>query len=255
MILGSVFSWHLLQVLPTQRSRARRNELYLIAGLLLMTTYLLLKAHSATSWVGLFLSLLTMVLLGLRAVNKKLIGVYVATGIVLLIIAQLTFDVYGHIVDVSGHEETIQGRGRLWQACLQTDTNPIFGTGFESFWLGDRLEKIWAEVHWHPGQAHNGYLELYLNLGAVGLVIFFCVIIATFWKLRLDLLRNFEWGRLRMSFLPAILAHNWTEAGFRGLSLTFFIFFIIAISYSKSSVVASQSFDTTDVEDPELVYS
>ena len=147
MILGPVFLWHLLQVLRTQRSTTRRNELYLTIGLLLMTAYLLWKAHSATSWVGLFLSLLTMVLLGLRSVNKKVIGAYVVAGIVLLIVAQLTFDIYGHIVDVSGHEETIEGRGRLWEICLQMDTNPIFGAGFESFWLGDRLQKIWEQVH------------------------------------------------------------------------------------------------------------
>jgi exopolysaccharide production protein ExoQ len=256
MILGFVFLWHLLQVLRARKSPARRNELYLVVGLLLMTTYLLLKAHSATSWVGLFLSLLTMVLLGLRAVNKKMIGVYVVTGIVLLIIAQLTFDVYGHIVDISGHEETIQGRGRLWEILLQTDTNPIFGTGFESFWLGDRLQKIWEEVHWHPGQAHNGYLEMYLNLGAVGLSIFLGVIIATFRKIRLDLLSNFDWGRLQMCLLVAILAHNWTEAGFRGLSLTYFMFFMIAISYRKLSVVAEQSsFEPGSLEETELVYS
>ena len=222
-----------------------------------MTAYLLLKAHSATSWVGSFLSLLTMVLLGLRAVNKKMIGAYVVAGIVLLIIAQLTFDIYGHIVDVSGHEETIQGRGRLWEICLQMDTNPIFGAGYESFWLGDRLQKIWEEVHWHPGQAHNGYLELYLNLGVVGLLIFFGVIIATFWRIRLDLIRNFEWGRLRMSLLPTILAHNWTEAGFRGLSLTFFVFFIIAIDYWKLRVVDAQPlFHTNSLkEEPELVFN
>ena len=256
MILACVFSWHSLQVMRTQRSRARRNELYLIIGLLLMIAYLLKKAHSATSWVGLFLSLLTMVLLGLRAVNKKVIGTYVVAGIVLLIVAQLTFDVYGHIVDFSGHEETIQGRGRLWQICLQMDTNPIFGTGFESFWLGERLQKIWAEVHWNPGQAHNGYLELYLNLGLVGLFIFLGVIIATFWKIRMDLLRNFEWSRLRMSLLPAILAHNWTEAGFRGLSLTFFVFFIIAIDYWKPSLAEVQpsSFADNLQEEPELTW-
>jgi exopolysaccharide production protein ExoQ len=256
MILGCVLVWHLLQVWRTQKSKARRNELYLIIGLLLMAAYLLRKAHSATSWVGLFLSLLTMVLLGLRSVNKKVIGAYVVAGIVLFIIAQLTFDIYGHFVDVSGHEETIEGRGRLWQICLHMDTNPIFGTGFESFWLGERLKKIWEEVHWNPGQAHNGYLEMYLNLGVLGLLIFLGVLIATFWKIRLDLLRNFEWGRLRMSLLPTILAHNWTEAAFRGLSLTFFLLFIIAISYRKLSVVGEQSFDTAaGLEEPKLAYS
>jgi exopolysaccharide production protein ExoQ len=255
MVFGSVFLWHLVQVRRAQRSIARRNELYLTIGLLFMSAYLLWKAHSATSWIGLLLSILILVSLGLRSVNKKVIGAYAVTAVVLLTVAQLTFDIYGKVVDVSGHTETIEGRGRLWEILLKTDTQPLFGTGFESFWLGDRLQKIWDDVKWHPGQAHNGYLELYLNLGAIGLLIFLGVIIATFFKIRRDLLSNFEWGRLEMGLLVAILAHNWTEAGFRGLSLTFFVFFIIAISYWKMRVVESQlSSYAGSLEEPELAY-
>ena len=41
--------------------------------------------------------------------------------------------------------------------------NPIIGFGYESFWLGDRLQYM-AE-HWGiTSQAHNGYLEMYLNM-------------------------------------------------------------------------------------------
>jgi exopolysaccharide production protein ExoQ len=257
MILGLVFLWNLLHVLRAQRSRARRNELYLMLGLLLMAAYLLQKAHSATSWTALLLSILTMVLLGLRAVNKKVIGAYAVAAVVLFIIAQLTFDIYGNVVDVSGHGANIEGRGRLWNLLLQMDTNPIFGTGFESFWLGERLQKIWEQMDWRPGQAHNGYLEMYLNLGVVGLSIFLGVIIATFRKIRLDLLRNFEWGRLRMSLLVSILAHNWTEAGFRGLSLTFFMFFMIAIDHRALRTFPLQASSEADSleEETELAYS
>lgn len=256
MILGLVFLWHLLQVFRTPKSPMRRKEIYLIGGLLLMTAYLLQKAHSATSWMALLLSILVMLLLGLRAVNKKVIGVYAVTGIVLLIIAQLSFDIYGNVIDVSGHESTIEGRGRLWQLLLQMDTNPIFGTGFESFWLGERVQNIWEQMDWRPNQAHNGYLEMYLNLGVVGLSIFIGVIIATFRKIRLDLLENFEWGRFQMSLLLAILAHNWTEAGFKGLSLTFFMFFLIAMSYRKLTVMDMQpSFDAGGEKEARLAYS
>jgi exopolysaccharide production protein ExoQ len=222
-----------------------------------MTAYLLRKAHSATSWVAMFLSVGILFVLGLRSVNKKVIGAYAVLGVLALVIAQLTFDIYGNFVTASGHEATIEGRGRLWEILLQTDTNPIFGTGFESFWLGDRLQKIWAEVKWHPGQAHNGYLELYLNLGIVGLLIFGALIIATFRNIRLELLRNFEWGRVRLSLLVAILAHNWTEAGFRGLSLSFFVFFMVAMNYRKMSEAATQPSvqESSLEEEAELVYS
>lgn len=237
-ILGLFFLWQFFQILRMEKSSARRNELRLTAGLLLMTGYCLWKAHSATSHLCLLLGVLTMVFLGLRSVNKRTIGAYAAAGILVLVVAQLTFDIYGKVVALSGHESTIEGRGRLWETLLETDTNPILGEGFESYWLGKRAEEIWnmKEFWWRPNQAHNGYLELYLNLGVVGLLIFAGVIFATFWKIRLDFVWNSEWGRFQMACLVAILVHNWTEAGFKGLSLPFFVLFIIAVNYPRFGI-------------------
>jgi exopolysaccharide production protein ExoQ len=256
-ILGLCFAWHLLQVLRTGKSKSRRNELWLIMGLLFLAGYCLSKAHSATSWVSLIVAALVMVLLGLRTVNVRLIGGYALAAVVIFVIAQLTFDIYGRIVDVSGHESTIEGRGRLWSQLMAMDTNPIFGVGFESFWLGDRLDKFQEEFRWKPTQAHNGYLEAYLNLGVVGLSILIGFILATFHKCRHELLRNFDWGRLRMGLLIAIVIHNWTEAGFKGLAFPFLVFFIIAIDYPPFAMAPSPaSLDAaTPEEETELVYS
>ncbi len=45
-------------------------------------------------------------------------------------------------------------------------TNPLLGTGYESFWLGPRLQWFWQHAGLgHINEAHNGYLEVYLNLG------------------------------------------------------------------------------------------
>ena len=257
LVLGLVFVWHLLQVLRTEKCTSRRNELRLITVLLLMVGWCLWKSHSATSWISLIVALLVMVLLGLRTVNMRLIGAYALAAAVMLVIAQLTFDIYGKIVTVSGHESTIEGRGRLWTALLAYHHNPVFGVGFESFWLGDRLDKFQEQFRWKPTQAHNGYLETYLNLGIVGLLILIAFILATFCKCRHELLRNFDWGRLRMGLLIAIVVHNWTEAGFKGLAFAFLVFFIIAIDYPAFGIALSQASleATSPEEEPELVYS
>ena len=52
-------------------------------------------------------------------------------------------------------------------------TNRLVGTGYESFWLGDRLQKMWqADPGLQLNEAHNGYVEIFLTLGWIGLVFF-----------------------------------------------------------------------------------
>jgi hypothetical protein len=53
-----------------------------------------------------------------------------------------------------------------------------------------------------------------------------------------------------MSYLIAILAHNWTEAGFKGLSLMFFFFFMSAVNYPRLRIGSPPS--PVETESPEL---
>ncbi len=229
LMFGLFLFWHFLQVWQRPKGVVRRNELVLTAGILLLLGYTLKKAHSSTSLISLALCSLVMISLGLRFINKKQIWAYTISALLILLVAQATFDIYGAIVDWSGRESTIEGRGRLWQLLLETNTHPIFGTGFESYWLGERLQKIWAIIEWHPTHAHNGYLEIYLNLGIVGLCILLGVVLVVLRKCIQDLTTRFEWGRFTLAYLIAVLAHNWTEAGFKGLSIIYCGFFLAAV--------------------------
>lgn len=241
IIFALFFFWHLLQVWKRRRAPGRRNELILGGGLLLITCYCLGKAHSATSALSLLLAGAIMIALDLRFVDKRRIHIYAIAFILMVLVAQGVFGVFGTIVAATGHSSTLEGRGNLWRVLLATDHNPILGAGYESYWSGERLQSIWAmpEFWWKPLQAHNGYLEVYLNLGIVGFFILVGLLIVTFRKCTLDLLCDFEWGRLTMSYFWMMLVHNWTEAGFKGLGLMFFAFFFVALKLpSRSSVTA-----------------
>jgi len=231
LVLGFFFFWHLLITWRRPRDTARRDELRLIGGFLFMIGWLLWKAHSATSLLSLLIAIFVVVILGRRWVNKKLIGTYVVLAVIGLAVAELTFGIFERVVDLSGHEATIMGRAELWRQLLAMHTNPIVGAGFESFWLGDRVVVLSEGRPWQPNEAHNGYLEIYLNLGLIGLLMLIGLFIATFRKTWIELLQNFEWGRFRLGFLVAVVFFNWTEASFRGLSLIWFAFYIIALDY------------------------
>ena len=159
-----------------------------------MIGYLMRKAHSATSFMCFLLGAALMLLLGQRWVNRKLIGTYVIVAVIAFITADAAFGILDLIVNVTGHESTLLGRRQLWGELLALHTNPFFGVGFESFWLGPWVSDLAAKRGFIPNEAHNGYLETYLNLGLIGLLLLLALLVATFRKVRASLLTNCNGG-------------------------------------------------------------
>src|SRR5205085_410527 len=204
LILGFFFFWHLLQTWRTERNTQRRNELWLTAGFLIGILYLLRLSHSATSTICLFVAILIVVFVGIRPTIKNFIGTYMLAALVLLVAAELAFGISGRLSESLGRGQELSGRTGLWEICLKFQSKPILGAGFESFWVEEKREQIAAFFHgWKPGGAHNGYLDTYLELGLIGLSILIGLLIVTFWKIRLELFRDFEWVRYRLGFLVA----------------------------------------------------
>ena len=257
LILGYFFFWQSLNTWRTEPSIGRRKELLLDFSFLVMIGWLMLQAHSSTSMVSLVVGSLTMGVIGLRRVNRRLVGTYLIAGVLVWIVAEMTFGISGLVIHFLGKDPTLTTRTLLWQELLRAETNPILGTGFESFWLGDRLKALWERHWWQPNEAHNGYLETYLNLGLVGLFLLIGLIVATFWKIRGELLTNLRFGRFRLGLLLAIVLYNWTEASFKTTSAMWFAFYIIAMDYPQPffTAIESPSELVTSEEETDFAYS
>ena len=181
-------------------------------------------ADSATSVMALAVGISAVLLLGLRFVDKRYAGAYLVAVVLAFGSAEFIFGVSDTLIRALGRDSTLTGRTELWDVVLNVDINPILGVGFESFWLGDRAERIWAKYWFHPNQAHNGYLETYLNLGWLGLTLMVSWILSTFRRVASILLSDFDFGRFRMGLLAIVVVYNWTEGALTGLSLIWFAF-------------------------------
>jgi len=257
LMFGFFFFWHLLQTWKADRSKARRNELLLIGVFLIMISWLLRQAHSATSVMCLLVGISVMVLLGRRWVNKRFIVMYILLAIVVLVLAELTFGISAYVAELLQRDATLTNRTLIWADLLKMKTNPIFGVGFESFWSAERVEQLPEGFASHINEAHNGYLETYLTLGLVGLFILVGLLIAAFRKIRQGILSNFQFGRFRLGFFIVVVMYNWTEVSFRGVHPLWLIFYIIAMEYPRSPFFSVEpAFGaTTPDEEIELVYS
>ena len=184
------------------------------------------------------LGALIVLFLAFRWINVRRVGTYVVLGIAVCLIAGFGFGLYSDVIHLLGRNDTLTGRTDIWKMLWNWDINPVVGTGFESFWLGERRLEVQSYLPF-LNEAHNGYLETYLNLGMVGVVITAAVLLATYAKARRALFDDFEFGRFRMAFLFAFIIYNWTEAAFRLNDFPFFMFFIIAIDYPVSELQAA----------------
>ena len=95
--------------------------------------------------------------------------------------------------------------------------NPFVGVGFMSFWTGARLEEVWRLVG-PINQAHNGYLEQYLNLGYIGVAFIAVIVLSGLLRVRRHLNDDPAAGILRLCFIVSAVLYNYTEASFYGMN-------------------------------------
>jgi O-antigen ligase len=205
--------------------------LFINISLILVLSYLLVKAQSVTSLTCLFVGvgILLATAPPIAILNPKRIGRYLLVSFLALAVLVLSFDILPIFIASMGRDMTLTGRTDLWKYLVTAPINPILGAGFESFWVGDRLERIWADYWWHPNQAHNGYLETYLNLGLLGLFLLIAAIVGSYARISKVAVINPDYARLRITFLTIVLLYNISEATFKGIGLLWFTFLLIAI--------------------------
>jgi exopolysaccharide production protein ExoQ len=226
--LGSL--WLFLGAFEDRAKPYRIRVLIAHGTVVAMAVWLIVKADSMTSLSCLGLAGAVMVMASTKWVVHRppavLLLVAGAAGVALF---ALFMDTGGSMVQSLGRNSTLTGRTQIWAAVLAQRINPVLGTGFESFWMGNRMQSVWNLSVVGIDEAHNGYLELYLNLGWVGLTLL-GVLIVTGYRNALELFRRDPAaGRLRVAFLTCGLIYSCTEAGFHMMSPVW-IGFLLAIA-------------------------
>jgi exopolysaccharide production protein ExoQ len=229
LIFGLASVWRFLSAFRHKESAHRMHTLIAHGTLLVMLLWLFWMANSMTSFSCFLLGTGLIVASSFPAFVRKLSFVHFLVAAVISVSLGGLFLGPGKVaLDTMGRDSTLTGRTAIWDLVLSLTQNPICGTGFESFWLGPRLEKIWSVYWWHPNEAHNGYLEVYLNLGWIGLVLLAILIMSGYGNVVGKLRRDPEIGRLMLAYFVVGVVYNFAEAGFRMLDPVW-IAFLMAV--------------------------
>jgi O-antigen ligase len=227
MVHGLSAIWAFLNMYTDRSTPNRSGRLFAYGSIVAIAIALIVKADSMTSLSCLGLAGAVMVLTAQPWATRwpKSAHVILWSAIAVPLFA-LFLDTVGTLVHSLGRNGTLTGRTEIWKAVLAMHTNPLIGTGFECFWTGGRLERVWNMSVRGIDEAHNGYLEIYLNLGWIGVCLLLWLIVSGYRRA----MRTYEidpaLGRLSLSYFVAAMIYNLTEAGFKMLIPIWFGFLL-----------------------------
>jgi exopolysaccharide production protein ExoQ len=233
-IIGLGLLWRFRSSYNDREDPSRRRRLLALGIVLAMAVWLLHTCNSLTSICALSMASIAMLLSNLRVFRRIPALAHCLILVTLGIsVYALFFQSSGALVEDLGRDRTLSGRSTGWLIILAIPHNHLVGAGYESFWLGSRLQMVWdAFPGMKIGQAHNGYIEIALNLGWVG-VAMLALLIVTGYRNVIDAYRlDPDIGGLRISYFIAVLTNGLTEGIFKMMTPPW-IFFLLATAIAQ----------------------
>jgi exopolysaccharide production protein ExoQ len=151
----------------------------------MMIIFFILMSRPVTGLIIMCLYAAAMVSLHLlRRVERK---TALALGFVLVPCAAalvvIGFAFIPNLLDFFGRDTSLSGRTEIWSGLwLSIVKRPLLGYGYAAFWEGLNGESANAilAAHWVFSYAHNGLIEIVLQLGIAGAAVFFITLIKAF---------------------------------------------------------------------------
>jgi exopolysaccharide production protein ExoQ len=238
--------WSFFNHRQQRKKRADKNQTYAEALVFAMSLWLLkgpsAYAASATAMGSLFAG--GAVFLFLLWVRKHqayrrakicigaLAGIY-CLGVITPLVGGATV---GGLTSTLGRDATLTGRTDIWAELLpEAEHRPLLGYGFGGFWTTSRIDA--HDVR----EAHNGYLDLELDLGVLGLLLMALFLLRACRKAQRALTDDFGWAAFVMCFMMMAVVHNITESSFNtfGCQMTATLLFLVLTFGKRVPVVAS----------------
>ena len=215
LVSGIFFFWDTITRWRERREVRSRRVILVNIAFVAMALWLLNLSQSTTSTICLGVGCLMIAAahssLGRRHPNW--LRAFAPMSFVVYLILAVGFDMGGQLAEAAGKDANMSDRTHIWEVLLSVPINPVLGTGYQTFWLGPRVQLAWAQLDGDDVlSAHNGYLQIYLDLGLIGLFFICTFLIATYRKICRRLNPLTPLASLGLGLWNLLLFYNVSEA-------------------------------------------
>ncbi|MER9952338.1 O-antigen ligase [Mesorhizobium sp. M0047] len=169
--------------------RRGRLSLILTAPVVLLSAYVLIVSHSATSMASIPAVLALVALLAMsKLLSRRYRRVIFLIGAGLLVVVAfvaLNLGLMDFVLGLFGKDSTLTGRTYLWEQGWNTvQKSPILGVGYAAYWVQGfaEAERLWNEFYITTRTGfhfHNTYIEALVELGFVGATLVSLIMLRT----------------------------------------------------------------------------
>jgi len=146
-----------------------------------------------------------------------------------------------------GRDMSLTGRTGLWQAAMKLVLErPWLGYGYSSFWYNRAGARslMPLQFDWAP-HSHNGFLDLALDLGLVGLVLYIIIFAGILVKsLKLSQLHASIEGSWPLLYFVFILLNNFTESLQLQSHSIYWVLFMASLSWLALNPTVNKALHT-----------
>lgn len=214
---------------------------YVDSFLALLALYLLYLSQSMTSLIVFVVGASLLVFSILAKLTKRQYVRFGIAGLIIFLLAQfLLVGFFGdslssRFFSATGRDMSFTGRVPLWRDLIIAGSKrPILGAGYGGFWFSNLSMFLWQKHPWRPVSGHNGYIDIFMDLGLFGMGIFIFVLASTLRK-NLNALDTDPYsGKFLFALLLMILMHNFTESSFaKAVTFLWILFLFLTLKVSK----------------------
>lgn len=112
-------------------------------------------------------------------------GVYWTAGATLVASGALLIGLWDRLLDLFGKSEDLTGRFDIWNSVIGlASERPWFGWGWVGYWVPwvEPFEGLAVRKGVTYLQAHNAWLDVWLQLGVIGVIAFASIVIGALWR-------------------------------------------------------------------------
>ena len=201
----------------TGMGRGSRTEtaLRVIGAVLSIACMAMARSTAVIPVLGAALAMLAFGHILLRASPKLLAVIPFLFGLAILLL-MIAIANSGEVAEFLGKDADISGRTLIWAfAFKHIAIRPFTGWGYSAFWTGGDSPGavFWATVHLGVPHSHNGYIQLAVDLGFLGVALFalavIVVVLKLFWMMIYLRQPGTPWS---FGFLTLYFVVNYSEA-------------------------------------------